>query len=107
MVFRVKDHVRITFSLYKLTVLLKKENSTFCSFVDLEKAFDWINRDILMYKLLNYNIDGNMYFAIKAMLNQICASIQLSKDIQTQWFASNVWCVQKVTVCRQHFLVYL
>ena len=41
-----------------------------------------------MYKLLNNNTDRNIYFAIKSMLNQTCASIQLGNDIQTQWFAS-------------------
>ena len=26
---------------------------TFCAFIDLKKAFDWVNRDLLLYKIMN------------------------------------------------------
>ena len=40
---------------------------TFAALVDLEKAFDWITRSLLFFKLLEFNIDGKIYRAIKAL----------------------------------------
>ena len=44
---------------------LAEKKSTFCSFIDLEKAFDWTHNDLLSYKLLGYNIDGKMDIAVQ------------------------------------------
>lgn len=68
---------------------LNNNKPTFCSFVDLEKAFDWINRDMLLYKLLSNNIDGKMYFALKSLLSNTYACVQLSNTIQTAWFSND------------------
>ena len=43
--------------------------------MDLEKAFDWINRGMLLYKLLVDNIDGKMYYAMKSLLSNTSASV--------------------------------
>ena len=56
-------------------------------FVDLEKAFDWINRDMLLYKLSKYNIDGKMYFAIKSLLSNTSSCVQLTNVLQTETFS--------------------
>ena len=61
-------------------------NSTFCAFVDLEKAFDWLNRDLLLLKLLKYRIDGRMFNAIKSLLQGTESCILLNKSLQTNWF---------------------
>ena len=37
----------------------------YCTFIDLENAFDLVDRDLLLYALLNFKIDGKVYFAIK------------------------------------------
>ena len=58
-----QDHI------YSLTTIIRnrltENKGTYCAFIDMEKAFDWVNRKILLYKLLNYNIDGKMYKSIK------------------------------------------
>ncbi len=45
----------------------KQQNneSSFATFVNFEKAFDWVNLVLLLYKLLLNNVDGKMYKAIK------------------------------------------
>ena len=68
---------------------LNNNKSTFCAFVDLEKAFDWLNRDLLLFKLLSNKIDGKMYFALKSVLSNTYACIQLTDQIQTGWFSNN------------------
>ena len=51
-----QDHI------YSLTPIIRnrltEKKGTYCAFIDMEKAFDWVNRKLLLYKLLNYNIDG-------------------------------------------------
>ena len=34
---------------------------TYCTFVDFQKAFDWVNRDMLLYKMASqFGIYGNL-----------------------------------------------
>ena len=40
---------------------------THAAFIDMEKAFDWVNRKLLFYRLLEFNIDGKLYNAIKTL----------------------------------------
>ncbi len=44
---------------------------TFSAFVDMQKAFNWVDRDLLFLKLLINNSDGNVHNAIK-----LCTQIQ-------------------------------
>ena len=46
---------------------LSDNKDTFVALTDMTKAFDSVNRDLLFHKLLLYNIDGKMYFAIKTL----------------------------------------
>ena len=41
--------------------------STFVAFIDLNKTFDWVDRSLLQYRLLDNDIDGNRYTLIKRM----------------------------------------
>ncbi len=47
-----------------------ENKDTFCSFIDMQKAFEWVNKEMLFYRLLDYNIDGNIYNCIKASYRQ-------------------------------------
>ena len=47
--------------------------------IDLEKCFDWIKRPILYYKLLEMNIGGKIYKAIKALYTKV------NNDVNTDW----------------------
>ena len=65
---------------------LNNGKDTFCAFIDLEKAFDWLNRDLLLHKLLSININGNMYFAIKSLLQNTKSKVSLSETVSTSLF---------------------
>ena len=41
----------------------KKE--TFCSFIDFQKAFNYVNHNFLFHKLIDIGINGNIYHAVK------------------------------------------
>jgi len=59
------DHV---FVLNSLLLNRKEQNlETFIAFIDLQKAFDSVNRDLLKHKLLVNGIDGKIYNAIKSI----------------------------------------
>ncbi len=61
-----EDHI------FALTSIIRNRMSEnkyiFCSFIDMQKHFDWVNRDMLFYRLLDYNIDGNIYNCIEAFI---------------------------------------
>ena len=81
-----EDHIFSLTSIIRNRLNAKKH--TFCAFVDLEKAFDWVQRDLLLFKLIqHYNIDGKIYFAISSLLSETMSCVQLSNDLKTPWFA--------------------
>ncbi len=77
---RKKDHVKTIF--FALTSIIKnrmlENKDTFCSFIDMQNVFDWFNRDMLFYRLLDYNIDGNIYNCIKALYRHPLACIKIN-----------------------------
>ncbi len=44
---------------------LASGNSSLPAFIDLQKAFDWVDRDLLFYKLPFSNINGKIYKAVQ------------------------------------------
>ncbi len=77
------DHI---FSLSTLVQNRLNENkSTFAAFIDMEKAFDWIDRDLLFYKLLSYNITGKFYRAVVSLYCNTMSCVRLNQYI-TPWF---------------------
>ena len=59
------DHI------FSITTIVKnyicEYKHVFCAFIDFKKAFDIINRDLLFYRLVSYNIDGKIFKAIKGL----------------------------------------
>ena len=75
--------------------------------MDLEKAFDWVNRDLLLYRLLQNNITGKMYFAVKSMLCNTESCIQLDKFTKTDWFNNTYGVRQGDTLSPTLFSLYI
>ena len=79
------DHI------FSLTSLIRnrfaENKDTFACFIDMQKAFDWVDRDMLFYKLLSYNIDGFIYKCIKALYNHPLSCIKINSCI-TEWFTT-------------------
>ena len=65
---------------------LTENKRTYCAFIDMEKACDWVNRKLLLYKLLNYNIDDKMYKSIKTLLTNTLSCIELNGSLRSEWF---------------------
>ena len=60
--------------LFSLTSIIRNQinnrKPVYAAFIDLEKAFDWVDRNLLLYRLLQYNIDGKMYNAVKSLYSR-------------------------------------
>ena len=73
-----KDHI------YSLTSIIRNRKNmgldTFTCFVDMAKAFDRVNRDILFVKLANIGISGDILESIKALYADCRASINVNDD---------------------------
>ena len=57
----------------------------FCAFIDFKKAFDIINRDLLFYRLLSYNIDGKIFKVIKSLYKDTVSTAKINYYI-TEYF---------------------
>ena len=80
-----EDHV------FSLSTIIQNRlhngKDTFVAFIDFSKAFDSVDRTLLLHKLLDYNVNGNIYMAIKRLYcnTQNCLKIN---NMYTRWFPS-------------------
>ena len=44
----------------------------------MEKVFDKVDRKVLLLKLLEYGIDGNMYKAIRSLCNNTMCRVKVN-----------------------------
>ena len=54
----------------------------------MEKAFDFLDRNLLLYRLLLYKIDGKMYRPIKALYQNTLSCVKLNKMF-SGWLLTN------------------
>ena len=64
----------------------KNKKMIYSSFVDFQKAFDNVPRDILLQKLLNHNINGKMYAAIINLYSENTYCVKIDTKI-TEMFS--------------------
>ena len=61
--------------------LLSKGEKLFCAFVDFTKAFDYVVRDILWYKLIKLGVCGKILNVIMSMYRNIKSKVQLDNMV--------------------------
>ena len=80
------DHI------FTLTSIIRNkidENcAVYAAFIDFAKAFDWVDRELLLYCLLQNNIDGKMYKSIKALYTSTLSCVRIN-DMFSGWFFMN------------------
>ena len=74
-----EDHV------FTLNSIIRNNANVHTTFIDLKKAFDFIDRDMLLYKLLLNNIDGKVYNSVKSIYAETSACIRINST-RTDWF---------------------
>ena len=56
--------------------LINKNKKLYCSFIDFTKAFDYLVRDAIWFKLLKYGIRGKMHDIIKSIYNNFKSRVK-------------------------------
>ena len=77
------DHV------YSLTAVLRyrisDKLSTYCAFIDMKKAFDWVNRMLMCKLLAQFGLQGKLYKAIKSIYSVSSACVRVNNSC-SDWF---------------------
>ena len=80
------DHI------FSITTIIRNRLSsklpTYACFIDFQKAFDYVDRELLLYRLLLDRVNGKIYKAIKAIYDKTISTIRLNGKF-TEWFNIN------------------
>ena len=78
-----EDHIFVLTSIIRNR--LKDNESTYCAFIDMQKAFDWVDRKMLFYTLLKKGLNYRLYHCVKSIYENSMASIKVNQ-YYTDWF---------------------
>ena len=99
-----------TEQVYILDSVIKQVNSNnkilYSCFIDLKKAFDYVDRDLLMLRLLQNKVDGKFYYAIKSLYAHPQYCVQVN-NLVTDWFVSNNGVKQGDSLSPTLFSIYI
>ena len=98
------DHI------FTLVTILRNRKSlgkpSFVSFIDFKKAFDSVDRNLLLYKLSKIGVVGNIYNAISALYKDPKSRVILN-DISTDWFTCPIGVKQGDTLSPTLFAIFI
>jgi len=77
------DHIYVLNSVLKNR--MNEGKDTYCAFIDFKKAFDFINRDLMMYRLLLYGYKGKLFRSVQSMYFKTFCTVKIN-DLSTEWF---------------------
>ncbi len=82
-------YIHIRHNIFSLCTILRnrksQKKSTYLAFLDAEKAFDRVDRDLLLYKLLRIGIQGHFYESIKNIYQNSYCSVNVNNMLM-DWF---------------------
>jgi len=64
---------------------LNNGDKLFCAFVDFKKAFDFVVRDILWFKLMRYGVKGNILKVIRSMYNNVKSRVKVFESLSDEF----------------------
>ncbi len=80
--------------------------STYVAFIDMEKAFDRVNRNLLFYKLLSMGIRGKIFKCLKCMYDGCKAGVNVNGYV-TDWFETEYGVKQGDCLSPSLFSLYI
>ena len=98
------DHILVLCTILRNRISLGLD--TFLTFVDFQKAFDSVNRNMLLFKLLKLGINGNFYRAISAMYNNPKARVILNSH-ETDCFSCPIGVKQGDSISATLFAIFI
>ncbi len=85
---------------------LNQNKEIFCTFIDFKKAFDSIDRELLLYKLLLNNVNGKIYNSIKGLYYNTEACVRIN-NVLTDWFLTGSGVKQGDSLSTTLFSLYV
>ena len=68
-----------------ITHLINQGKKLFCAFVDFKKAFDFINRDIIWYKLIKLGVRGKILNVIRSMYENVKSRVKYNNELSNDF----------------------
>ena len=86
---------------------MANKQSTFAAFVDMKKAFDWVDRDLLFFKMYTqFNLGGKVYNAVKSLYSGPLSCVKIN-NYNTDWFSISSGVKQGDSLSPTLFAMYL
>ena len=73
------DHIYTLTSI--ITNNINEKKPVFTAFIDFKKAFDFVNRDLLLASLSENGVCGKMYFAVKSLYKCTNACVKVNRNL--------------------------
>ena len=68
--------------------ILNQGRKLYCDFIDFTKAFDYVVRDNLWYKLINIGLRGKILNIIKSMYTTVKSRVKLNGRFGNEFYCS-------------------
>ena len=68
-----------------ITHMLNSGKQFYCAFIDFTKAFDYVVRDILWYKLIKLGVRGQILNVIKSMYQNIKSKVKCNNELSDEF----------------------
>ena len=86
---------------------LENNKPTFCAFIDVQKAFDRVDRQLLLHKLEKIGITGRLFNVIRKIYENPTAKVEITHNISTPWFSTPVGVRQGDTTSPTLFNIFI
>ena len=98
------DHAYVLNTIIRNRLL--NNQPTYVAFLDAEKAFDRIDRTLLLYKLQTCGINGNIYEILKSIYAETTCCIKIN-EMLTDWFNTESGVLQGDTLSPTLFNIFV
>ena len=104
--YSTTDHIFLLKNVIDLHLKQKKGKKLFCAFIDYRKAFDYVWRSALWYKLKKAGIKGKLFNIIINMYNNIKSCVTINSEC-SDYFASTAGVRQGENLSPFLFAIFL
>ena len=64
-----------------ITHLINEGRKLYCGFIDFTKAFDFVSRDVIWYKLIKLGVKGKMLNIVKSIYQQVKSKVKYNNSL--------------------------
>ena len=101
-----EDHIHSLVSQIRQGINTSKDS--FCCYIDMQKAFDFLDRDLLLLKLLRLGVAGKFYWAIRNSLMDTSSCVRLGPSAKSSDFFNTTFGTRQGDVISPNlFSVYI